>query len=149
MIRLLKLTSLVYVAMLIGSCDKNKFYSRRVDDNKWQVSELSVNGVKQDTLPLIKFDFCDIYEETCEGSWSAADGKAQIAWQFRDKGKTLEISNQTDHGHDLADIRAAQQCIRLSGVYSVVDSKRKYLELKSETTFGYPNKTVIMKLKRN
>lgn len=144
-----KLIVLVFItALIVANCDKNKRYSKRVDDNKWEVTELTIDGEKQDSLPVIKFNFCDIYEETCEGSWSSSDGKAIIAWQFRDKGKTFELSNQTDHGHDLADIKAAQQCIKFTGIYEVIKSKLSRFEIKSSKTIGYPNKSVVITMEK-
>lgn len=148
MIKIKTLGLLLITLFFINSCDKNKRYSRRIDDDKWKVTKLTVDGNEQDSLPVIKFNFCDIYEETCEGSWTSADGKAKLAWQFRDKGKTFEISNQTDHGHDLADVKAAEHCINYTGVYEVVKSKRKYLEIKSLRTYGYNNKVVLMILEK-
>jgi hypothetical protein len=135
---------IIALSVLLMFCDKNKRSSRRLDNDKWKVTTLTVDGKNQDTLPIIKFTFCQIYEETCTGSWSSSDGKATIAWQFRDEGKTFELSNQSDHGHSLADLNAVDQCIRFTGVYEVVNYKRKYLEVKSSKTYGYMDKTVIM-----
>ena len=140
--------AILFISLLLMFCDKNKQFSRRLDNDKWEVTTLSVDGKNQDTLPIIKFTFCQIYEETCTGSWSSLDGKARIAWQFRDGGKTFELSNQTNHGHNLADLNSANQCIRFTGVYEVVNYKRKSLEVKSLKTFGYPGKTVIMKMEK-
>lgn len=145
-----KTASIIVLISLMISCNKSKKYSNRMEGNKWKITTISINGVAESNLPELLFKECDIYKETCEGTWiSTEGGRAQFAWQFRDKGKTLEIANQTDHVHGNLDVKAAEQCISYTGVYNVVKSKRKYLSLKSSVINGHQGKEVILELERN
>lgn len=117
--------------------------------NKWKVVSLSISGSSVSGIPELLFKDCDIYKESCEGSWiSPSGGRAQFVWQFRDKGQSLEIANQTDHVHGFEDVKAAEQCIEFSGVYEVIKSRRKFLNLKSTSTHGYKGQEVILELER-
>lgn len=134
---------------LTVSCSKSKRNSKKLDDNKWKATELSVDGTSVSELPTFKFNDCDIYKEACKGWWYLGnDGHAETAWQFRNKGKEFEIINQADHAHSIEDIKAADQCIAFSGVYNVIKSTRNKMEFESTTTFKYPNKKVVLKLER-
>lgn len=141
----------IVICSLIASlsCNKSKRYSKRMDGNKWEVIELTVNGTAQSDQPDLLFKECDIYKESCEGSWIMPnDGRAQFAWQFRDKGKILEISNQTDHIHSYEDLKASEACIAYSGIYEVKKSKMKELTIESTQTNGYKGMTVKIILKK-
>lgn len=133
---------------LAAGCSKSKHYAKRLDGDKWKVSAWSVDGGSLDNPPELLFKDCDVYEESCEGSWISLDGRAQFVWQFREKGQVLEIANQTDHAHSLADVKAAEQCIAFTGVYSVKKSKRRWIQLQSSSTYGYPGKKVNIELER-
>lgn len=139
----------LFTVSLLASCNKSKKYSKRMDGDKWKVVSLTVAGSEVTGKPELLFKDCDIYKESCEGSWIMPnDGRAAFAWQFRDKGKTLEIINQTDHVHGFADVAAADQCIEFSGVYEVIKSKRKSLTIKSNVTHGHNGQEVKMELER-
>jgi hypothetical protein len=108
-----------------------------------------VDGVNQPQLPVIKFSECEIYKESCKGLWYLGEtGHGGIIWQIRDKGKTLEISNQADHTHSIEDVKAAEQCIAFSGVYKIIKSKRKSMECETSTAYGYSGKKVVLKMER-
>jgi hypothetical protein len=131
------------------ACNKSKRYTNRLDGNKWKVVSITVNGLAQGNLPVLLFKDCDIYKESCKGTWiSDGGGRAQFVWQFRENGKVLEISNQSDHAHTLADVKAGEQCIEYTGVYDVLKSKRKFIALKSTTVYGHPNNVVEINLDR-
>lgn len=135
--------------VLLSGCNKTKSVSNRLDDQKWTVTELSVDGVGQTQLPKIKFKECEIYKESCTGLWYLGEeGHAGIAWQIRDKGKTMEISNQADHAHGIEDVKASEQCIAFAGVYKVISSKRKKMEFETTAAFAYPGKKVVLKMER-
>lgn len=134
-----------FTVLLFTGCNKSKRYSNKMDGKKWQVKEILIDGASQSNLPELLFKECDIYEESCEGSWiSAEDGRSAFAWQFRDKGKTFELSNQSDHAHSLLDVKASEQCIAYSGVYEVTESKLNSLKVQSTLTNGFKGKTVVL-----
>lgn len=145
---------IVYITLfaltLLGySCNKTKTSSNRLDGQKWNVTELSVDGVNQTQLPVIKFSECEIYKESCKGLWYLGEtGHGGIVWQVRDKGKTLEISNQADHSHTIEDVKAAEQCIAFSGVYKIISSKRKKMEFETSSAYAYSGKKVVLKIER-
>jgi len=145
---------IVYVAIFALAifnygCNKTKSVSNRLDEQKWNVTELSVDGVNQPQLPVIKFSDCEIYKESCKGLWYLGEeGHGGIVWQVRDKGKTLEISNQADHSHSIQDVKAAEQCIAFSGVYKIIKSKRKSMECETSNAFGFAGKKVVLKMER-
>jgi hypothetical protein len=135
--------------LLLVACSKSKKYSRRIDGHSWNVVEMTVNGVPDPARPVLKFKDCEIYKESCTGTWNGASGgHSHIAWQFRNQGREFELSNQSDHAHDLQDVKAVEQSIRYSGVYEVVSSKRKSLSVRSTQTQGFPSETVVIRLER-
>lgn len=146
--RIICVSLLLIVLFVSSNCNKTKFRSNRIDENKWEVTELSVDGQNITPLPTLKFNDCKIYKENCNGWWYLGEGHAEIAWQFREKGKLFELSNQADHVHGIEDVRAAEQCIQFSGVYDVVKSKRNSFEIKTNNAFGYKGKTVSIKMKK-
>lgn len=139
------LLAMVTLSVIILSCNKDKQYSRNLSGEEWEVKELVIDGVAQtDELPVLEFEDCDIYNETCNGIWEggghshgsgSADEEVKFAWQVRDKGKVIEISNQSS-GKD------AVQCWQLSGVYDLVRENKEKFELQSSNTQGYPGKMV-------
>lgn len=138
----------ILVALFIG-CNKTKVVSNRLDDQKWKVTELSVDGINQSELPTIKFTDCEIYKESCTGLWYLGEeGHAGIAWQIRDKAKVLEINNQADHAHTIEDVKASEQCIAFSGVYKIISSKRNNMEFETTSAYAYPGKKVVLKMER-
>lgn len=139
----------IVLAGSITFCNKSKMYSNRVEGNKWKITTITVNGNSQGNLPELLFKDCDIYNESCEGSWiTGDDGRAQFAWQFRDRGKTVEIINQTDHVHGFQDVKAAEQCIEYSGVYEVIKCRRKSLSIKGKNAHGHAGEEVSIEMER-
>jgi hypothetical protein len=144
-----KILFFTWLLIAMVSCNKTKTVSNRLDGQKWKVTELSVDGVNELELPRFKFSDCEIYKESCKGLWYLGeDGHSGFAWQIRDKGKTLEFSNQADHAHGLEDVKAAEQCIAFSGIYKVLVSKRKRMEFETSAAFGFPGKKVVLKMER-
>ena len=154
-------TLLLMVAILAAACNKTKTVSTRlIDAGEWTVTELSVDGTNEAELPGWHIKSCKIYEESCHGEWKNDEGgEAEFIWQFREKGKTLEISRQEgeeghdhdhghDHGHDHAAEEAIAQCYAFSGVYEVVEDGKENMEFKSTVTVGHAGKTVVLKIQK-
>jgi hypothetical protein len=139
----------VAAASIAVACNKTKTYSNRLDGGVWKVTELSVDGVNQSELPDWNINECDIYGESCTGEWQNAEGgHGEFVWQFRDKGKTFEISNQSDHTHSHADEEAQAQCSDFSGVYTVEESGKKKMKFSSTVTIGYPGSTAVITIEK-
>ncbi|MGL4599062.1 MAG: hypothetical protein ACRCYO_16200, partial [Bacteroidia bacterium] len=77
---------------------------------------------------------------------------ADFVWQFRDKGKTFELSNQSTaedaHGGGHEAEENIAQCMEYSGVYVVKEQSKKELSLESKTTIGYAGQKVVLKLEK-
>ncbi len=148
----MKTIKLILVALIVitySACNKTKYRSNRIDDNKWQIVTLTVDGVSDNYLPTLKFNDSDIYKEASKGWWYyGEEGHGEIAWQFRDNGKIFEFSNQADHAHGVEDVKAAEQAINYSGVYKVIKLSRNNFEIESNETFGNKGKKVIIKMNR-
>lgn len=139
------------VAFLAAACNKSKTYSNRlIKSGEWTVTELSVDGTNESELPNWHIEECDIYAESCHGEWENAEGgHAEFIWQFRDKGKTFEISRQEgSHSHSHADEEAAAQCYAFSGIYDVIKHKKKSMEFATTTAQGHSGKTVVIKIEK-
>lgn len=138
----------IVLLVFAASCNKTKMNSKTLQGSTWNFTSLTINGVADTNLAELEFAEGNIYKEVLLGKWHNAGhshgaGAAEVsfAWQFRDKGKTLEISNQSE-GDD------AIQCSQLSGVYNVVSSSKTEYELSSSSTVGYSGKTVIIKMNK-
>lgn len=141
--------ALITIAIVVFACSKTQRKSKKLDDNKWRASTLTVDGVSETALPEIKFNESDIYDKASKGWWYwGEDGHAEIAWQVRDKGKTFEFSNQADHVHGFEDVKASEQAINYSGVYKITKLTRNSFEIESSETFGNKGKKVIIKMER-
>lgn len=142
--------TLFTVALIIAyGCNKTKTYSKRLDGGQWRVTELSVNGINEAELPEWTINECDIYSESCIGEWTNDEGgHAEFVWQFRNKGKTFEISNQSDHTHSHADEEAQAQCSEFSGVYNVEESGRNKMKFTSTSTLGNPGQSTVMVIEK-
>ncbi len=137
--------------LFFSACNKDKKYSNELSGETWEASSLVIDGVAETILPSLEFNDCKIYQETCSGIWeseghmhgsSTSDSLVTFAWQIRDKGKTLEISNQTEG-------EAAVQCWQLSGVYQLTRNSKTQFDLTSNSTQGYPGKQVVIKLTKS
>lgn len=145
------LTKLLVTAVLLVTlaCSKTKRYSKKLDDNKWMVTTLTVDGISDPVLPELKFNESDIYDKASRGWWYwGEDGHAEIAWQIRDKGKTFEFSNQADHVHGFEDVKASEQAINYSGIYIINKLSRNEFEIESSNTYGNKGKKVLIKMER-
>ena len=137
--------------LFFSSCNKDKKYSNELSGEVWEASSLTIDGVAEIVLPTLEFDDCKIYKETCLGKWESeghshgsgsAEPEVSIARQIRDKGKTLEISNQTEG-------EAAVQCWQLSGIYELKRNDKTQFDLTSNSTQGYPGKQVVLRLTKS
>lgn len=147
------LTSIIIVAIItLSGCDKDKRHAKRLGGEKWQVTELTMDGASQPDMPLLEFEECDIYNELCIGTWSNnAGGKSYFIWQFRNKATSFEISNQstiaTAGGVD-ANEQAVIQCSDYSGIYQVVESKKSKMRFEALSTLGSGGKKVTMTIEK-
>ncbi len=148
--------TLVFAVVFMTACNKTKTYSKRLmKAGEWKVTELSVNGTNEAELPSWDINDCDIYDEPCLGDWENEEGgHSEFIWQFRDKGKTFEISRQAEeeegheHEHDHAEEEAAAQCYAFSGTYEVEEHKKDKMEFKSTSTLGHSGQTVVIKIEK-
>lgn len=148
-------TTLCAIVLIAAACNKSKTYSKRlIKAGEWNITELSVDGTNEDELPDWEIADCDIYEQSCQGEWKNDEGgHAIFVWQFRDKGDTFEISRQEEddghgHSHGHAEEEAIEQCYEFSGVYEVIEHKKKSMEFKSTATLGHPGQTVVIKMEK-
>ena len=157
--KILLLASVILtVTLVFAACNKTKTYANRLDGGEWKVTELSVDGVNEAELPSWDVEECDGYKETCKGAWKDDHGHhIHFAWQFRDKGKTFEISNQTTaeeatEGQIGEGFQQAEelcfQCQNFSGVYSVKEHKKKSMSFESNSTIGFSGKKVVIKIEK-
>lgn len=153
------ITGILAVCTLISvsSCNKTKTTSNRfMDTGEWKVSELSVDGVNEEELPIWEIEECNLYEESCFGEWKNEEGgHAEFIWQFREKADAFEISHQIKEGeheegeeHDHAAEEAAEQTYNFSGVYSVSENSKTAMEFTSTNTIGFPGKKVKIKIEK-
>lgn len=163
-----KIGMLTAVLIVITACNKTEINSDRlIEGGTWKVTELSVDGVNEDELPTWEIEECDIYAESCHAEWENDEGgHTEFIWQFRDKGKTFEISHQLgededeehdhDHGHDHehdhnsghAELEVKAQAYAFSGVYDVVERKKDMMQFQSTAAIGHTGKSVIIKIEK-
>lgn len=150
---------LLTLTVLASACNKTKTNSKRfINAGEWTVTELSVDGTNEDELPEWHIKDCEIYDESCHGDWENEEGgHTEFVWQFRDKGDVFEISRQAEeegddhdheHEHNHAEEEAIAQCYAFSGVYEVVERKKKSMEFKSTATLGHSGSTVVIKIEK-
>ena len=131
---------------ILSSCDKNKIHSNRFSGESWAVKSLTINGESNSDLPTLAFSDCSIYKENCTGTWSLENSTSNFVWQFRDKAKTFEISNQSEITTHLEE--AILQCMNLSGIYDVESSSKTKITISSTSTIGYEGVNVNMELEK-
>jgi hypothetical protein len=139
------------MAVLFTSCNKTKSTSKRfMKAGEWTVTELSVDGVSQEELPHWVVSDCDIYNESCTGSWRNDEGGAtDFVWQVSNKGESFTISRQgPDEGLEHADEEMATQCFEFSGTYEVVESKKTKMKFTSNTTEGFSGQSAIITIEK-
>lgn len=125
--------------LMIFSCNKNKQSSITLQGTTWKFTSLKIGGLSDSSFATLKFNEGNIYNEVLTGGWSNK-GNTQtetviFAWQFRDKGKTFELSNQSE-GDD------AIQCSELSGIYAVDELTETTMKINTTSALGYVNKKV-------
>jgi hypothetical protein len=139
--------------LVVASCNKTKQTSERLAGNTWKVTTLTVDGVAEEHLPVLTFEDCDIYGgASCKGDWTYDSYHAHYIWQFREKAKKFELSNQSDledaHGGGHEAEENIIQCQNFSGVYDVEVRKKDKMEFKTTNAVGFPGQTVVMKLEK-
>jgi hypothetical protein len=135
---------IVVCAISIISCNKEKQTTKTLEGTTWIVTELKVDGVADTSLPTLDFKKGKLYKENMMGVWHnihSTSEDAQFIWQFRDKGKTFEISNQSDSA-------SAYQCSAYSGIYTIDYKGKDSYEMSSNATYAYPSKKVILIMKK-
>jgi hypothetical protein len=139
-----RITILLIVVTFI-SCNKNKQSSKTLQGSTWKFTSLKIDGVSDSSLATLKFKEGNMYNEVISGTWvnhdSSQTDEITFVWQFRNKGKTFEISNQSDGD-------AALQCSMLSGIYQVTQLKNSNFSITSKSTIGYSNKEVAIELSK-
>lgn len=145
---IVRLTFSIALLVFATSCNKNKINSKTLQGTTWNFTSLTIDGVADSNLAELEFGEGNIYKEILTGKWhnyghshGAAEPEVNFVWQFRDKGKTFEISNQSE-GED------AVQCSMLSGVYTVDENSKTEYIISSNATIGYNGKTIIIKMKK-
>jgi len=139
------------IAVLAVSCNKTKSTSKRLmKAGEWTVTELSVDGVNQEELPHWVIGDCNIYEESCVGSWQNDEGGAtDFIWQVTSNGDSFVISRQgPDEGLEHADEEMATQCFEFSGTYEIVESKKTTMKFTSTATEGFSGQTAVISLEK-
>jgi hypothetical protein len=139
--------------LVLGACNKTKQASERLSGATWKVTTLSVDGVAEEHFPTLTFEECDIYGgASCKGDWTHDSYHAHFVWQFREKGKKFELSNQSDledtHGGGHEAEENIIQCQNFSGVYEVKERKKDVMEFTTTNALGFPGQTVVMKLEK-
>lgn len=140
-------------AIMLSACSKtNKANKRFIKAGEWTVTELSVDGVSEDELPVWEISDCDPYEAVCIGHWENEEGgHAEFAWQFNNKGESFVVSHQAEEGeheHDHADEEAAEQAYNFSGTYSVTESGKTKMSFTSTETVGFPGQTAVIVIEK-
>lgn len=131
------------VVFITTSCNKTKTSSKSLQSTTWKFTSLTIDQVSDSSLATLSFEDGDIYNEVLLGYWYNTDTstakEVSFAWQFRDKGKTFEISNQSEGDEALL-------CSQLSGIYQVNKLENGTFSIQSTSTIGYPNKLVKIEL---
>ncbi len=142
------------------SCNKTQQNARKfLKAGYWEVKEIKIDDDSEDDLPKWHIEDCKIYKESCYAEWILDDGGvSEFVWQFRDDGKTFEISNQSaldddhnhddDDGHDHDGDDAKYQCSALSGTYQVIELSKKEMIIESTETLGHSSKKVYIRLEK-
>jgi hypothetical protein len=143
---------LLFSIVVFASCNKDKRNSNRlINKGPWQVTTLTVNGVSDSLLPIITFDDCNIYEDTCTAQWMlSSTRKNEFIWQFNDRANTFTISRQFDEDTIAFVLDIVKwQCYQYSGTYHVIKAKRNNIEFESSTTVGYSGQKVRMVIEKS
>ncbi|MGL5891527.1 MAG: hypothetical protein ACRC3B_16675 [Bacteroidia bacterium] len=146
-------TLAVVLLLVISSCNKTKQTSDRLAGNTWKVTTLTVDGTPEAHTPVLTFEDCEIYSgASCKGDWTHDSYHAHFIWQFREKAKKFELSNQSTledaHGGGHEAEENIIQCQNFSGVYDVEVRKKDVMEFKTTNAVGFPGQTVVMKLEK-
>lgn len=139
------------IALLFASCNKTKSTSKRfIKAGEWNLTELSVDGVNQEELPHWIIGDCDIYAESCVGSWKNDEGGAtDFVWQVTNNGDSFVISRQgPNEGLEHADEEMATQCFEFSGAYDIIENGKTSMKLMSTTTEGFSGQSAVIMLEK-
>ena len=139
------------IAVLVASCNKTKSTSKRLmKAGEWNVTELSVDGVNQEELPHWVIGDCDIYEESCIGSWQNDEGGAtDFVWQVTNEGGSFIISRQgPDEGLEHADEEMATQCYEFSGTYEIAENEKTMMKFTSSTIEAFSGQSVVITIEK-
>lgn len=135
-----QLTFLLVTLVLLSACSKDKKNANRIDGKSYKVSSISIDGANMtESMPTLNFEDCRIFKETCNGTWIKGSESAAFNWQFRDKGETFEISNQSQQATE-----ATKEAIAFSGIYMVEENKKGNFRISSTNTIGHQGENVVI-----
>lgn len=144
----IKVIFLLLVFVNFG-CNKDKCYSKKLMKGEvWVVEHLTVDGVNFGVMGEWEVtQDVDIYGEVPSASWNNLGDTSTFQWQFRDKGKTFEISADDTCCSSSINVIDFQNYF-LSGEYNVIKHKRKYMEFSSSTTQEFSGQLVEIHIRR-
>jgi hypothetical protein len=138
------------IVFLLFSCNKDKYHSKKLMRGQvWAVESLTVDGSNYGVLGewTITRDV-DIYNTVPSAVWEVGLETTDFNWQFRDRGKTFELSVSEECS--VSPIESLDfQTYFVSGNYELVKCKNKYMEFNSRNTVGFPNQLVKISIRRN
>lgn len=139
------------IALVFGSCNKTKSTSKTfIKAGDWHVTELSIDGESEEELPHWTIGDCDIYEESCIGSWQNDEGGAtDFVWQIKENGEKFIISRQgPDAGLEHADEEMATQCFGFSGTYDIVENEKTRMKFTSTNLPEFPGQAAVIVIEK-
>lgn len=138
---------LFLLCTVLSACDKNQNRSNKLMKGQiWTVDELSIDGQEQTINgQWTIIEDVDIYEAVPSALWNANGQVKQFYWQFREKGKKIELSADSCGGsfQDI-DFLAYND----SGVYEVEKQSRKEMIFSSSNVLGFTGGIVRIKIRR-
>jgi hypothetical protein len=143
-----KITLILFVFVAFA-CSKDKSYSKKLMKGEvWTVEHLTVDGENYGILGSWQItQDVNIYESVPTANWHNSTDTSAFQWQFRNKGKTFELS-----ASDTCCITALNpidlQNFFLSGEYQVQKHMKKYMEFTSSNTLGFTGQVVEIHIRR-
>lgn len=139
------------IALVVAACNKTKSTSKCfIKAGEWHVTELSIDGVSEEELPHWTIGDCNIYKESCIGSWENQEGGAtDFVWQIKENGEKFVISRQgPDEGLEHADEEMATQCFGFSGTYDIVENEKTRMKFTSTTLPEFPGQAAVIVIEK-
>lgn len=138
-------------ALIVGfvsSCDLNeKAYRRLLKAGRWHVTNLQSDNTSFTKLPKWQIYDCEDHSNPCLGKWEHQNGSVcNFYYSFTNLGGEFNFYPNPNES-DMTTM-AYSQCTNFSGNYKVKKLSKKYFDLESDNTSGYPGKTVTINLIR-